>query len=264
MDYTSTDFKVQYISNYSLYISSDYHNDQLVILDEDNRVLLVRSYDAQNPDQDVAKILSLPFPKVYITLSHQELLWVPTEVFRESEMSDFAPFFDNTENIASTEFDTLAVTALYQYDLLLHGRWKKIFGDAKFVPVFEVTLQQVQPQIPIRGAVLGVYMYDRQMDLFLFVDGAFKFYNTFEVATVDDMSYFVLQLFHNYGISGKVGKILLGGADLQSSWGKRLAVYSENLERIKSKRHWLLDSEIATVDIDRSSFGLLADLELCV
>lgn len=264
MDYTSVDFKIPFISHYSLYISGDYIKDELVVIDDNEQVLLVKTYDTIQPPQDVAKLLSLPFPKVYITLPHQQLIWVPTDVFRESDLNDFVPFFENGVGILSKEFDTLGVTALYQYDLLLYNRWNKIYANAQFVPVFEVTLQQVQPQIPIRGSVLGVYVYDREVDLFLFVDGEFKFYNTFEAATIDDMSYFVLQLFKNFGITDRVDKILLGGIGLQSAWTQRLALYSEELELIRAKQRWTINADDASDDMQIDSFHVLADSVLCV
>lgn len=262
MNYSSPDFKIQYISTYSLYISSDYTRDQLVVIDSDNRVLVLITYDSAQPSQDAAKLLSLPFPDVYIALPHQNLVWVPTEVFEKSDINDFTPFFESTDAILSKGFGTLNVTALYQFDLLLFNRWKKIFAEAKFVPVFEVIVKQSQPQIPIQGGVLGMHVYDSQIDLFLFVNGNFKFYNTFEVATVDDMSYFVLQLFKNFGIEGKIGKILLSGADLQSTWAHRLALYTEDLEVVKAKSRWVASSEEISDAV--GDFNMLADSILCV
>ncbi|HMR18092.1 MAG TPA: DUF3822 family protein [Sphingobacterium sp.] len=262
MDYTSADFKIQYISTYTLYINSDYTNDQVVVLDNENCVLVLKTYGASQPSQDVAKLLSLPFQRVYIALPHQNLVWVPTTVFRDSDIDDFVPFFEGSGRILSKEFPSLGVTALYQYDVLLYSRWRKIFAEAHFVPVFEVTLKQAQPQIPIQGSVLGVYVYDSQVDLFLFEHGEFKFYNTFEVATADDMSYFVLQLFKNLGIAEKVGKVLLSGADAQSTWGQRLALYTDNLEMVKAKNRWT----VASADISDvvGDFNMLADSVLCV
>jgi hypothetical protein len=262
MDYTSADFKIQYISSYSLYVSSDLIRDQLVIADDNNRILLIKTYDALQPSQDVAKLLSLPFPRVYISLPHQQLIWVPNEVYRDSDLGAFTSFFDSDATVYSKTIESLGVTALYQYDLLLYNRWKKIFATAKFVPVFEVALQQSQPQIPIRGSVLGVHVYDRQVDLFLFMDGAFRFYNSFEVATVDDMSYFVLQLLKNTSITSKVGKVLLGGAELNSPWAKRLALYTDDLELVKAKNRWHVED--ISKEINLSGFNVLADSVLCV
>lgn len=264
MKYTSADFKVQYISSYTLHINSDWVKDQLVVLDSSSKVLLTETYDAAKPSQEVAKILSLPFAQVYITLPHQRLLWLPTDVFQQSTVDEYASFFDSDDQIWSKAIESLSVTALYQYDLLLYNRWKRIFPEARFVPVFEVVVQQAQPLIPIRGTVLGAYVYDQQIDLFLFVNGVFQFYNTFETASIDDMSYFVLQLLKNFDIDGKVGKILLGGVTTDSVWAKRLALYSEDLQAIKAKSQWSLDPMVAELPDFADRVHIMADSTLCV
>lgn len=264
MNYTSADFKVQYISSYTLYINSDWTRDQLVVLDSDLKVLLTETYETTQLSQEVAKILSLPFAQVYITLPHQRLLWLPTEVFQQSSVDEYVSFFDSDDQIWTRDIESLSVTALYQFDLLLYSRWKRIFPEAKFVPVFEVVVQQAQPQIPIRGTILGAYIYDQQIDLFLFVNGAFQFYNTFEIATVDDMSYFVLQLLKNFNINGKVNKILLGGVTKDSIWAKRLASYSEDLQVFKAKIQWSIDPEVEELPNFADRVHVIADSILCV
>lgn len=262
MNYTSADFKVQYISRYTLYINSDWVKDQLVVVDNDNKVLWAENYDSAHPSQEVTKILSLPFAKVYITLPHERLIWLPTEVFQQSAVDEYRSFFDGSEQIWTKDIESLSVTALYQYDLLLYYRWKRIYPEAHFVPVFDVIMHQVQASIPIRGTVLGAYLYDQQIDLFLFVNGAFHFYNTFEIATIDDMSYFVLQLLKNFQIEGKVSRILVGGVSLDSAWAKRMALYSDDLQAISSKHQWTLHDVDTAEQTDR--IHIMADSVLCV
>lgn len=264
MNYISADFKVQYISRYTLYVNSDWLTDQIVVLDEASKVLWAETYSSAEPSQEVAKMLSLPFANVYITLPHERLVWLPSEVFEQSLVDEYGSFFDGNEQIWTRNIESLSVTSLYQYDLLLYYRWKRIFPDARFAPVFEIIVQQVQPSIPIRGTVLGAYVYDQQIDLFLFVNGVFQFYNTFEVETVDDMSYFVLQLTKNFGIDGKVNRTLLGGVGLNSDWGKRLELYSDELQGIKSKNQWSIDAPHAEWIPFNDRVHVMADSVLCV
>jgi hypothetical protein len=82
------------------------------------------------------------------------------------------------------------------------------------------------------------------------------------VATVDDMSYFVLQLLKNTSITSKVGKVLLGGAELNSPWAKRLALYTDDLELVKAKNRWHVED--ISKEINLSGFNVLADSVLCV
>ncbi len=263
MNYTSEDFRIQYVSTYTLYVNTDYIVDQLVVVDEDNHVMAFMSYECARPSQDAMKMLSLPFQSVYVTLPHQNLIWVPAEIFKNEGLDAFISFFDHAEpsRIFSKSIDTLGVTALYEFDALQANRWRNIFEEAKFIPVFEVILNQALPQIPIQGKVLGVHSYNSKVDLFVFVDGSFRFYNSFEVATIDDLSYFVLQLFKNFGIEKKIEKIILSGADLQSEWATCLSVYTDDLELVKSKNTWLSSS--TEVVVQTSTLNVLIDSTLC-
>lgn len=263
MNYTSEDFRIQYISTYTLYIHTDLVYDQLVVVDDDHQVVLLMIYHRENPSQEAMKILGLPFPSVYVVLAHQNLVWVPKEVFEEEKKAVFTPFFDHSEtsHIFSKDIDNLGITALYEFDVLQINRWKALFPQARFVPVFEVVLKQAQLQIPIEGKVLGVHVYNHKIDLFVFVNGTFQFYNSFEASTADDLSYFVLQLFKQFNIDQQVEKILLSGTDLQSDWAKRLTNYTGNLELAKSKNRW----SSTTVDVGEKvdTLGVLIDSVLC-
>ncbi len=262
MNYTSEDFRIQYISTYTLYVHTDLIHDQLVVVDDDNQVVLLMAYGKKDPSPEAMKILGLPFSFVYVALPHQNLVWVPKEVFEEEKKATFVPFFYHSESsIFSKEIESLGVTALYEFDVLQMNHWKNIFPHARFVPVFEVVLKQAQLQIPIEGKVLGVHVYDRQADLFVFMNGAFRFYNTFETRTADDLSYFVLKVLKQFDMGQQVEKIILSGADLQSDWATRLATYTDNLELTKPRNKWSSDS----VDVEEKveTLGVLADSVVC-
>lgn len=262
MNFISEDFHLHYISNYSLYIQSDFINDYLVVVNEENEVLVYMTYDNLEPSQEATKLLSLPFSQVCIGLPHQNLVWVASEVYDETEQDLYKDYFVDSNQILSKEIVGLDIVGLYQYDLLMYNRWKNLFPEAIFTPNFEVILRQAQPQIPIRGEVLGVHVYDSQADIFLFLDGELKLYNTFEVSIPDDLSYFVLNLFKNFNLTGKVQKTILSGVDGDSEWGHRLLHYTDTLVVSKAKNKWTVqNAEIAKV-LDR--LNVLVDSGVCV
>lgn len=264
MIYTADDFHLHYLATYTLCIQSDFQNDHLVVLDEDRQVLVYMTYHNISPTPEAMRILSMPFQKVIIGLPHQNLIWVPAEVYHESEKELYTDYFvDATVNrILSKEIKGLDIVALYQYDQLLYSRWKNLFSDASFIPNFEVVICQAQSNIPIQGEVLGVHLYDDQADIFLFIDGELKLYNTFEVATPDDISYFVLNVFKNFTIKGKVPKIILSGTQRESEWYVRLERYAEQIEMSRPKVKWsVLDLE---VEKELEALNVLTDSVLCV
>lgn len=264
MIYTADDFHLHYLATYTLCIQSDFQNDHLVVLDEDKQVLVYMTYDNISPTPEAMRILSMPFQTVIIGLPHQSLIWVPAEVYHESEKELYADYFvdADVDRIVSKEIPGLGVVALYQYDQLLYSRWKNLFVDASFVPNFEVVIRQAQSNIPIQGEVLGVHLYDDQADVFLFVHGELKLYNTFEVATPDDLSYFVLNVFKNFAIKGKVPKIVLSGTHKDSEWFVRMERYTDHIEMIRPKVKWsVVDMDVAQ---QLEELNVLTDSILCV
>lgn len=264
MTYISDDFHLHYLASYTLYIQSDFQNDHLVVLDEDKQVLVYMTYAHNSPSSQATKVLSMPFQKVFVNLPHQSLVWVPLSVYHETEKELYADYFVDGEvsRIMGKEISGLGVVALYQYDQLLYSRWKSLYAEAEFIPNFKVIIHQVQSNIPIQGEVVGVHLYDDQADIFLFVDGELRLYNTFEVATPDDLSYFVLNVFKNFEIKGKVSKILLSGTQSGSEWSVRLSGYAEQIAMIRPKERWYTPN--AEVARQMEGLNVLTDSALCV
>lgn len=264
MNFISEDFHLHYIASYTLYIQSDFRKDYLVVVNPANEVLVFFHYDNFQPTTEVIKFLSLPFTKVYIGMPHQNLVWVPADVYDDSEKNLYTAYFvdENVDYILSKEIASLDVIALYQYDQLLLNRWKKMFPEAKLVPHFELLLQQAQVHILQSGNTLGVHIGDNQVDIFLFVNGEFKLFNSFEVATPDDLSYFVVSVLKNFSLVDKVDKILLSGAGHDSDWAQRLTNYSNELSVLQSKTKW--NTTDAEVEKSLATLNILADTILCV
>lgn len=264
MNFISEDFHLHYLASYTLYVQSDFKDDFLVVVNDTNEVIVFLRYDNLQPSAEVVRMLSLPFTNVIVGMPHQNLIWVPADVYDESEKVLYEPYFldENVDNILSKNIVGVNAVALYQYDQLLLSRWKKIFPQAKFVANFEVLLRQSMPYVSDIGAVLGVHVYDKQTDMFLFVNGEFKLFNSFEVTTVNDLSYFVINLFKNFGVSGKVQKVLLSGVELDSEWIVRLGHYTEETILLQANNQW--KSEDVEVQKALIALNILADTKICV
>lgn len=264
MNFISVDFHLHYLASYTLYVQSDFINNYLVVLSEENEVLVYLHYDNLQPTAEVVKFLSYPFTNVIVGMPQQNLVWVPTDVFDVSEKYMYAPYFldDNLDNILVKRNDDLGVIALYQYDAFLYNRWTKIFPDAKFVPNFGVFMQQAEVHISVVGEVLGVHIYDNQVDMFLFVNNEFKLYNSFEISTPDDLSYFIVSILKNFSLTAGLGKIVVSGVDHESEWADRLVKYTNELVFLEPKTAWT--STNIEVKSALASLNILADTGLCV
>jgi hypothetical protein len=263
MNYISSDFHLHYIPSYTLYVQSNLYNDHLVVIGADNEVLVYIVYDNENPSLEATKILSFPFEKVYVSLPHQSLVWVPSEVFNADELELYTDYFvDNRkEKIEYKSIESLGITALYQVESTLQNRWRNMFAHANITPSFSAVLSQAFNNIDCDLELLCVHIYGSQADLFLFVNGEMRIFNTYEIQTPDDLAYYVLSIMKNFAIECKFQKILLSGASKDSEWGSRIQIYTKQLEEMKSTYNWTVHNKKVAESI--RGLNTLADLAIC-
>lgn len=263
MNYISADFHLHYLPSYTLYVQSNLHRDHIIVLGPAKDVLVNLEYDNENPSAEATRILSLPFEQVYISLPHQNLLWVPSEVFEPADLPLYADHFldPNIERIAYHEVKGHSITALYQIDAMLENRWKTVFPAAHIFPTFLPIINNAVDRMYNDLEVLGVHIYDTMADIFLITQNEIRLYNTFEIQTPDDLSFFVLSIMKNFAIGGRIQKILLSGASKDSEWGKRLSCYCAILEEMHSTDIWKAENEEVRKSI--AELNILVDLSLC-
>lgn len=262
MNYISEDFHIHYLPSYKLYVNSDLLEDQIVVVDDNNEVLVYSSYNNETPSLQATKILSLPFEKVYISLPHENLIFIPTEVFENSDINLFKDFFINDiQDVKSVELKDQNITALYELDPSTNYLWSTIFSKTKIVPSFVTLLNNAFLHLDNSLDLLGVHFSGNQADIYLFINGEFRLYNTYEVQTPDDLSYYVLNIIKNYSIEGKFQKIILSGVDIHSEWGTTLSYYSKELVKLESDNRW----KTSNIEVQEKIKGLstLNELELC-
>lgn len=264
MNFISPDFHLHYLASYSLLIQHDEINNYLIVLSEDNEVLVFLGYNTSNPSEESLKMLSYPFSKVFIGLPHQQLLWVPALFFNVSEKGKYASYFlDPTiNNVYHKEVGMLDAIGLYQLDKAVINKWSAVFPDAKFIPLFSVFIEQVFGLISPNEDVLCVQKYDSKVDIMLILNGEFKFYNSFEVSTIDDMHYFVLSLLRQYKVTSKLQTILLSGVEQNSEWENDLKRYADKSIYLESRSKWkVLNDEVKDALLP---LNLIKDIQTCV
>ena len=109
---------------------------------------------------------------------------------------------------------------------------------------------QARPHIPLQGEVLGIVFHEQVVDLFLFINGQFKLYNSFEVYSEEDLSYYVLHLFQVFGIDGKVSKVLYSSMNAESPYIAKLADYGHQVMGIRSQQALSLLDELPSALAD--------------
>ncbi len=261
MNFTSTQFHLHYIAQYKLIIKANYSQDILYVLSNDGQVLVYMNYDNRNPTDAALKLLSLPFQQVFISIPYQNLTFIPDELYDSEDKDKYQEFMDNpTLPSKSTSLDFLAIQALFQYDVLLEQQWRSLFPDAQFIPEFKLNLYLARPHVPLQGEVLGVFSGDHCTDVFLFINGKFKFYNSFEVLTEEDLNYFILNLLETFHVHAKVSKVLYANSQEKIDVKSQLASFGNELIQIQSNQ---VMAEIAELPKEITE-SYLIDLPTCV
>ncbi len=228
MNYTAKQFHLHYIAQYTLIVKANYQYDLLYVLDQEAQLLVYMKFESQHPTEEALKLLSLPFQQVYISIPTHNLTFIPDELYQDVDSEKYKVFMENPAlDMMRTSLDFLNIQALYQYDILLFHRWNTLFPEAKFIPEFKLNLIQARPFIPLKGEVIGLVFDQHNVDIYLFINGQFKFFNNFEVINEDDLSYFILNVFENFHIEGKVNKALISGVDIDESFIKKMKNFAQ-------------------------------------
>ncbi|QBQ41857.1 DUF3822 family protein [Sphingobacterium psychroaquaticum] len=263
MNYTSKNFQLHYLPSYKLLVKTDFINDTLLVLNAANEVEVLYSYPADMPDGEAVKLLGLPFQQVYINLPVQSLIFVPTEVFEEADKKHYQDFLldDKSERTNFLSIAALEATACYQYDLLLHNRWRKIFPEAKFGTDFQTVLSQVQSFIPAAGTLVGVHVRDCQADIYAFVDNQFQMYSTFEANVAGDLHYFILNTLKQVGTEGVADRLIVSGITKDDVRATGLVAYGKELHFMETRTAVRYPSALPSSQIE--VLNTLIDAHLC-
>lgn len=264
MNYISKQFNIHYLPEYNLLVKAGFQKDILAVVDKKSVAPIVIEYPSEEPILDATRIMSLPFRFVRVVIPHQTFTFIPKEFFLSDNISDYLQFLGTSdlENTFSYSLDNLNLVAVYQFDGLLLNRWRRLFPDAVILPEFAVVLDRAQERVSIRGSVLGIhFVAENAVDFYLFKNGVFQLYNSFEIHTLDDISYYVLNILTQFNLGDSINKVLLSGEIPNESYYRRISTYSADIEILDLKTKVVLaDRE---VESNLAPYNVLFDSILC-
>ncbi|WP_293952825.1 MULTISPECIES: DUF3822 family protein [unclassified Sphingobacterium] len=264
MNYISKQFNIHYLPEYNLLVKAGFQKDILAVVDKKSVAPIVIEYPSEEPILDATRIMSLPFRFVRVVIPHQTFTFIPKEFFLSDNISDYLQFLGTSdlENTFSYSLDNLNLVAVYQFDGLLLNRWRRLFPDAVILPEFAVVLDRAQERVSIRGSVLGIhFVAENAVDFYLFKNGVFQLYNSFEIHTLDDISYYVLNILTQFNLGDSINKVLLSGEIPNESYYRRISTYTADIEILDLKTKVVLaDRE---VESNLAPYNVLFDSILC-
>ncbi|WP_400263475.1 DUF3822 family protein [Sphingobacterium sp. SG20118] len=261
MNYISEEFNIHFLPEYILSAKAGFSKDVISVTDSQLNLKLLMEYDAENPKLEATQILSLPFRYVKVVMPHQSLTFIPQEVFQADRLTDYAPYLVEhvPGHIHTHEMKNIGIVAVFEYDLTLYNRWKALFPDAEIYPEFSIILDQAQDLVPIRGSVLGVhFVSDHLVDLYVFQNGQFILYNSFDVHFAEDLNYYVLNVLQQFSLGDQVSKVLVSGDIPNENYLRCLEKYSSTIGYLESKSKIQVKQ-----DMQQRNFNTLFDAILC-
>ncbi len=264
MNYISNQFNIHYLPEYNLLVKAGFQKDVLAVVDKKSVAPILIEYPSEEPILDATRIMSLPFRFVRVVIPHQTFTFVPKEFFQRDEIEQYVQFLgtSDVENTFVYILDNLNLVAIYQFDGLLLNRWKRLFPDAVILPEFAVVLDRAQERVSIRGNVLGLHFgSENTVDFYLFKNGIFQIYNSFEIHNLDDISYYLLNMLAQFNLGDTIHKALLSGEIPNTSYYSRISAYAGDIEVLDLKTKVVLaDREIES---NLAPYNVLFDSILC-
>lgn len=262
MKYTAPHFHLHYIPQYRLLIKSDFLDDTMMIVDEKQEVVAFYNYASEAPDSEVLKLLGLPFADVSVNLPLESFTLVPSEVYSQRHMLHYQAFQDSKSTVQEYAVHALGITALYQYDRLLYKRWTAIFPQAKLFADFQIILTLVQQQAIGNALVLGLHVKNKKVEIYVFQEGKLQLYNDFDVATVVDLQYFILNVQNSLAITGLFEKVLISGVHTAHPFVTVARNYGSELIFLQGTS--ALHVEDTAIQAKVASLHIIAESPLCV
>lgn len=262
MKYTAQHFHLHYIPKYRLLIRSDFLEDTMMVVDENQEVVAFYSYPSEFPDPAALKLLGLPFADVSISLPLESFTLVPSEVYSQRQVRQYHDFQEGKGIVQEYALSMEGITALYQYDHLLFKRWTAIFPQAKLFADFQIILALVQQHVLNTASVLGVHVKNKKVEIYVFQGGKLQLYHDFDVDTADDLHYFILNVRSTLGIMDLFDKVLLSGVAATDPFAHAVRSYAHELVFLQGTS--ALYAEDAAVQTKIESLHIIAEFPSCV
>ncbi len=261
MNFISKDFRIQHLSYYQLLIYAGHQEDVLLIIDQEQTVQAYLRYPSSSPTLEATRLLALPFAKVFIVIPQHSVTFVPAEVYQQEDEALYEEYLvnKNDEDVYTVNVANFGLQAVYQFDSLLYKRWKTLFPDALYAPLFQVFFDLV-PQDLRLGAQIILHQTDDQMHLVIVQNGQFVFYNQFLVDNATDLGYYVRRVMQDFEIES-FESILLSNIALEDDLLRFIKSFSARIEYLKIKNQ---QNAAESTDLPSGLFASIFQRELCV
>lgn len=140
-------------------------------------------------------LLQTSFVRTKISLGCQKFTFIPTEIFNSADLGIYTPYLQATANetIFTYNLPDLGFTAVYALENLILDKLERHFPEAviypQFIPFLLATNKLQQKE---NTTNIFVNFKSNSLEIALFKNNKFQFYNNFLFENEDEAIYFIL------------------------------------------------------------------------
>lgn len=233
MTYTSADFDKERLADYTLLVSVGHGENALGIVDNEQQLQFVTTYNPATMGQQVSDILGLDFRQVKIGMPNSCYSFIPAEVFDEAQLPVYRGYLPDdyvTEPLIS-DVTSLGVKIICQINKLGSGPFLGNFPHATVHAAITVLLRSVAGYgTSTNGPTFIIHRLDSSVGFYFFDSGKFMYGNDFEVHSADDLNYYLLALIEGHGLEGReLNMMLSGDIIVDDEYHQRITRYSKQV-----------------------------------
>ena len=171
-------------------------------------------------------ILQTSFNDTKISLDCKKFTFIPSEIFNSEDLSAYIPYLQATSNetIFTNHLPELGFTAIYALENILLDKVEKYFPQAQIYPQFMPFLLATKEIKNQKNQLFANFKSDR-LEIALYKNDKFQFYNSFQFENGDEAIYFIL-------LAVQQNALIL--ADLEILLSGKIVIESDLFHKIKT------------------------------
>lgn len=213
-----------------LFIHQTDHICQIAVVDNQNKIRLLRESAIDQAVKENTEILSLRFHRTSLIVFPQKVFLLPQEL----QMGRHYPLVAEMNNIQGDEVYRSTIESqecianFVPRDEYLF--WISMLKDVTLIPTTTVIINKLSNLKVKYKAIIGINFFKDAFEVVLLEDSALQFHNIFKASTPDEFNFFLLTIFSKLNIVPSISQFYLWGIENKENiYYQKLEKYTRNI-----------------------------------
>src|SRR5690606_24484642 len=203
---------------------------QIAVVDNENKIRLLRESATDQAFKENTEILSLRFESTFLLVFPQKMFLFPQEL----QEGDHYPIVADMNNIHK---DTVHISVISSQQCVANfipsDKYRfsiSTLKGIKLIPTTTVINNELSNVKVKYKALVGINFFNDAFEIVLLEDSALRFHNVFKATTPDEFNFFLLTVFSKLNIIPSITQFYLWGIDDENSiYYRKLEKYTRNI-----------------------------------